>query len=134
MARIRIRNEWLEQHLFRVRAIVVGAIALILLLVVAGRLIDLQLVNYSHYATLSEGNRLRDEPVTPPRGLIFDRNGVPLAENRPSYELDVVPEQVTDLDATLASLRGVFTSACECTLPAASDPCLRISAIRVASS
>jgi len=107
MARIRIRNEWLEQHLFRVRAIVVGAIALILLLVVAGRLIDLQLVNYSHYATLSEGNRLRDEPVTPPRGLIFDRNGVPLAENRPSYKLDVVPEQVTDLDATLAALGKV---------------------------
>ena len=107
MARIRIRNEWLEQHLFRVRAIVVGAIALILLLVVAGRLIDLQLVNYSHYATLSEGNRLRDEPVTPPRGLIFDRNGVPLAENRPSYELDVVPEQVPDLDASLAALGKV---------------------------
>ena len=107
MARIRIRNEWLEQHLFRVRAIVVGAIALILLLVVAGRLIDLQLVNYSHYATLSEGNRLRDEPVTPPRGLIFDRNGVPLAENRPSYELDVVPEQVPDLDMTLAALGKV---------------------------
>ena len=43
MARIRIRNEWMEQHLFRVRAIAVGAIALVLLLVVAGRLIDLQL-------------------------------------------------------------------------------------------
>ncbi|HEV7166065.1 MAG TPA: penicillin-binding protein 2 [Gammaproteobacteria bacterium] len=107
MARIRIRNEWMEQHLFRVRAIAVGAIALVLLLVVAGRLIDLQLVNYSHYATLAEGNRLHDEPVTPPRGLIFDRNGVALAENRPSYELDVVPEQVPDLDATLASLGKV---------------------------
>src|SRR5579872_5242860 len=104
MARIRIRNEWMEQYLFRVRAIVVGAIALLLLLFVAGRLIDLQLVNYAHFATLAEGNRLRAEPVTPPRGLIFDRNGVPLAENRPSYELDVVPEQVPDLDATLAAL------------------------------
>ena len=107
MARIRIRNEWMEQHLFRVRAIVVGVIAVGLLLFVAGRLIDLQIVNYSHYATLAEGNRLRDEPVTPPRGLIFDRNGVALAENRPSYELDVVPEQVTDLDATLAALGKV---------------------------
>lgn len=104
MARIRIRNEWLEQHLFRVRAIVAGAVALVLLLVVAGRLFDLQLVNYAHFSTLAEGNRLRDEPVTPPRGLIFDRNGVPLAENRPSYELDVVPEQVPDLGATLAAL------------------------------
>ncbi len=107
MARIRIRNEWMEQHLFRVRTLVVGGIALLLLLVVAGRLVYLQLINYSHFATLAEGNRLRDEPVTPPRGLIFDRNGVPLAENRPSYELDVVPEQVPDLDATLAALGKV---------------------------
>src|SRR5690242_15360561 len=104
LPRIRIRNEWLEQHLFRVRAIVVGAIGLILLLVVAGRLVYLQMINYSHYATLAEGNRLRAEPVTPPRGLIFDRNGVPLAENRPTYELEVVPEQVPDMEATLASL------------------------------
>lgn len=107
MARIRIRNEWLEQHMFRVRAITVGAIALVLLAVVAGRLVYLQVVSYSHFASLSEGNRLRAEPVTPPRGLIFDRNGVPLAENRPSYELDVVPEQAQNLDATLDSLGKV---------------------------
>ncbi len=107
MARIRIRNEWLEQYLFRVRAIVVGAIALLLLLVVAGRLIYLQIVNYSHFATLAEGNSLRAEPVTPPRGLIFDRNGVPLAENRPSYELDVVPEQAPDLNSMLVALGKV---------------------------
>jgi penicillin-binding protein 2 len=104
MARIRIRNEWLEQHLFRTRALVVGVIALILFLVVVGRLLYLQVISYSHFATLAEGNRLRAEPVTPPRGLIFDRNGVPLAENKPSYELDVVTEQVPDLAATLDAL------------------------------
>ncbi len=104
MARIRIRNEWLEQHLFRTRALVVGAVALILFLVVVGRLLYLQVISYSHFATLAEGNRLRAEPVTPPRGLIFDRNGVPLAENKPSYELDVVTEQVPDLAATLDAL------------------------------
>jgi len=104
MPRIRIRNEWLEQHLFRVRAIVVGVIAGLLFLVVIGRLVYLQMINYSHFASLAEGNRLRAEPVQAPRGLIFDRNGVPLAENQPSYELDVVPEQVPDLKATLDSL------------------------------
>jgi penicillin-binding protein 2 len=104
MPRIRIRNEWLEQYLFRTRALVVGAVAMLLFLVVIGRLMYLQIVNYSHFATLAEGNRLRAEPVTPPRGLIFDRNGVPLAENKPSYELDVVTEQVPDLKATLDSL------------------------------
>ncbi|HEX2667066.1 MAG TPA: penicillin-binding protein 2 [Gammaproteobacteria bacterium] len=107
MPRIRIRNEWLEQHLFRVRALVVGLIALLLFMVVMGRLVYLQIVNYSHFVTLSEGNRLHAEPVTPPRGLIFDRNGVPLAENRPSYELDVVTEQVPDLKATLDALGKV---------------------------
>src|SRR5579863_3379905 len=109
MARIRIRNEWLEQHLFRTRALAVAVIALVLLCIVAGRLIYLQIVSYSHFVSLSEGNRLRAEPVTPPRGLIFDRNGVPLAENRPSYELDVVPEQVPDLSTMLATLGKVVS-------------------------
>src|ERR1041385_6026894 len=107
MPRIRIRNEWLEQYLFRTRALVVGAVAMLLFLVVIGRLVYLQIVNYSHFATLAERNRLRAEPVTPPRGLIFDRNGVPLAENRPSYELDVVTEQVPDLNAMLDALGKV---------------------------
>src|ERR1700691_2177538 len=109
MARIRIRNEWLEQHLFRVRTIAVGIIALLLVLLVVGRLFYLQVLHYSHYATLAEGNRLRPELITPPRGLIFDRNGVPLAENRPSYELLVVPEQVADLNATLMALSQIVS-------------------------
>ena len=104
MARIRIRNEWLERHQFAVRVVIVGIIGLVLLLAVVARLFYLQVISHSHYATLAEGNRLRDEPVTPPRGLIFDRNGVLLAENRPSYELDIIPEQVDDLKATIAAL------------------------------
>ncbi|MDE1888141.1 MAG: penicillin-binding protein 2, partial [Gammaproteobacteria bacterium] len=104
MARIRIRNEWLERHQFSLRVIVVGSIGLILMLAVVARLFYLQIVSHQHYATLAEGNRLRSEPVMPPRGLIYDRNGVLLAENRPSYELDITPEQVPDLKATLAAL------------------------------
>ncbi|MDE2196355.1 MAG: penicillin-binding protein 2 [Gammaproteobacteria bacterium] len=107
MARVRIRNEWLERHQFTLRIVVVGIIGLVLLLTVAARLFYLQVINHSHYATLAEGNRLHDEPVTPPRGLIFDRNGVLLAENRPSYEMDIIPEQVDDLQATLTALGQV---------------------------
>ncbi|MGH8402696.1 MAG: penicillin-binding protein 2, partial [Gammaproteobacteria bacterium] len=104
MARIRIRNEWLERHQFSLRVIVVGSIGLILMLAVVARLFYLQILSHQHYVTLAEGNRLRTEPVMPPRGLIYDRNGVLLAENRPSYELDITPEQVPDLKATLAAL------------------------------
>ena len=104
MARIRIRNEWLERHQFSLRVIVVGSIGLILMLAVVARLFYLQIVSHQHFVTLAEGNRLRTEPVMPPRGLIYDRNGVLLAENRPSYELDITPEQVPDLKTTLAAL------------------------------
>jgi penicillin-binding protein 2 len=104
MARIQIRNEWLERHQFATRVTVVGIIALLLLLAVTARLFYLQIISHSHYVILAEGNRLRSEPVMPPRGLIYDRNGVLLAENRPSYELDIVPEQVADLQATIAAL------------------------------
>lgn len=107
MARIRIRNEWLELHQFTTRIIIVAVIGLLLLLAVATRLFYLQIINHSHYVTLAEGNRLRTEPVTPPRGLIYDRNGVLLAENQPSYELDIVPEQVPDLQATIAALSKI---------------------------
>ncbi len=104
MAGIRIRNEWLERHQFATRIVIVAATAAVLLLVVAARMFYLQIINHSYYATLAEGNRLRSEPVTPPRGLIYDRNGVLLAENRPSYELVIIPEQVADMQATIAAL------------------------------
>ncbi|MGB9429858.1 MAG: penicillin-binding protein 2 [Gammaproteobacteria bacterium] len=104
MARIQIRNEWLERHQFSLRIISVGILGLLLLLAVVARLFYLQIVNHEHYVALAETNRLRNEPVMPPRGLIYDRNGVLLAENRPSYELDIVLEQVPDLKATLAAL------------------------------
>lgn len=109
MPRIRIRNEWQERHRFAVRIALAAIIALVLFMAVAARLFYLQVVSHKHYVTLAEGNRLRDVAVTPPRGLIFDRNGVLLAENRPSYELDIVPEQVDDLQATLAALAKVVS-------------------------
>lgn len=69
-----------------------------------GRLGYLQILGYQHYSTLSQNNRLRLQAIPPPRGLIYDRNGTLLAENRPSFRLVLVPEQVKDLQATLNSL------------------------------
>lgn len=109
MAPTRIRNEWQERHRFTRRVAIVAIIALLLFLAVIVRLFYLQVLSHKHYVTLAEGNRLRDQPVTPPRGLIFDRNGVLLAENKPSYELDIVPEQVDDLQATLDALGKVIS-------------------------
>lgn len=69
------------------------------------RLIWLQLVETERFQTASEANRLQTLPVGPARGLIIDRNGVVLAENRPNLQLLLIPEEVTDLDELIAEVR-----------------------------
>jgi penicillin-binding protein 2 len=106
----RIKNYFAENRLFMVRGIVASVIALLLLLCVGGRLFYLQVVKYEYYSTLSQGNRIRIEPIPPSRGLILDRNGVVLADNQPAFNIELVREQVGDgkaLDATLAQLVGI---------------------------
>src|SRR6202046_2065071 len=103
----RIKNIWAEKQLFVVRGIVATVFAGVLLLTVAGRLFYLQVLKHEYYATLSQGNRIRTEPVPPSRGLILDRHGVVLADNLPVFQIELVREQVGDskaLDATLALL------------------------------
>ena len=64
----------------------------------------LQVLQHEEYRTRSEANRIKPRPVVPARGLIYDRNGKLLADNVPAYRLEVTPDQVEDLDATLAQL------------------------------
>lgn len=97
----------LEAQLFKRRALVAAIFCVLLLLVLLSRLVYLQFIEYSHFSSLSENNRVRLMPVVPNRGLIYDRNGVVLAENRPSYQLELIPEQVKDMQATLQGLGEV---------------------------
>ena len=94
-----------EQRTFNLRILVAAAGALLLTLGVVVRLVVLQVVHFEHYDELATGNRIRIEPLPPTRGLIFDRNGVLLAENVPAYQLELIPEQVDDIDDTLQRLR-----------------------------
>lgn len=106
----RIKNYFAENRLFTVRSIVAGVFAGVLLCAVAGRLFYLQVLKYEYYSTLSQGNRIRTEPIPPSRGLILDRHGVVLADNQPAFNIELVREQVGDikaLDATLKQLVGI---------------------------
>jgi penicillin-binding protein 2 len=106
----RIKNFFAENRLFAVRSIVAGVIAAVLLVAVASRLFYLQVLRHDYYSTLSQGNRIRTEPIPPSRGLILDRNGVVLADNQPAFNLELVREQVGDIKAvnsTLAQLVGI---------------------------
>ncbi len=109
MAKLRIKDQWSERRHFIGRIWATAFIVAILLFAVVGRLLYLQVINHRHYATLSEGNRVRIEPVRPTRGLIYDRNGVLLADNLPTYQLEVTLEQVPDLKQTLAALGKVIS-------------------------
>ncbi|WP_447928790.1 penicillin-binding protein 2 [Vreelandella sp. EE27] len=99
-----LKNAEQELRIFRVRALLAIVFVMILTGLLTSRLAYLQITQHELYTTRSEKNRVRVEPLPPNRGLIFDRNGVLLAENRPTYNLTLVRERVDDLDETLALL------------------------------
>ena len=72
--------------------------------VLGGRLYNLQITEGEKYRLQAENNRINMSLLTPPRGLIFDRNGRPLAVNRPNYYVTLVPEQTSSIDVSLDAL------------------------------
>ena len=101
---IRLRDHHREAQIFSNRLIAGVVIVIIMTLVLVGRMVWLQWAQYERFAYLSEENRLQTQALAPPRGLILDRNGAVLADNRPDFSLTLVPEQVRDMDATLSRL------------------------------
>jgi penicillin-binding protein 2 len=108
-AALAIRDIVGEQFLFRSRAFVAGALVALGLTILFSRMVQLQVLEHQHFRTLSENNRVKIVPIEPTRGLIFDRNGVVLAQNIPTYSLDVVPEAVRDIDTLLEELRALVS-------------------------
>src|SRR4051812_32697461 len=104
MGTVRIKDHWAEQRLFERRAVAAAILVVTLTLTLIGRLVMLQVVRYDYYAELSQGNRVRVEPLPAQRGLILDRNGAVLVENRPAFQLELVRERVPDVDGTLEGL------------------------------
>ena len=105
MARgVHIKDHWSEQRLFDQRAIVAGALIVLLTLGLLGRLFLLQVIRHDYYAELSQGNRVRTEPIPAARGLILDRHGEVVAGNQPAYQLELVPEEVPNLQTALDGL------------------------------
>ena len=98
-----------EASIFKFRAIVAAIICILMLAGLLARLSWLQIVDYAHFASLSEHNRIRLMALTPTRGLIYDRNGVILAENKPAFHLEIIPEQVEDMEQTLKGLGEIVT-------------------------
>jgi len=102
--RRRIKDSWREQRIFEQRARAAALLIAALALVIVVQLVWLQVVQHDRFTDLAQGNRVRIEPQPAPRGVIYDRNGIILADNKPAYQLEIVPEEAGDVAATLRGL------------------------------
>ncbi|KZX70367.1 penicillin-binding protein 2 [Vibrio sp. HI00D65] len=102
--RVKMRDHKNEVNLFRNRVIVAFIGILLFTLVLVGNLYRLQVQNFDSYQTRADGNRIKVLPIAPTRGLIYDRNGVLLAENKLVFSLTMIPEQTKDVDEMLIKL------------------------------
>jgi penicillin-binding protein 2 len=106
---VNLKDSIKESHLFLNRSTFLFIVVLILTFCLITRLTYLQIIGHDHYAGLAQDNRVRMAPLPPTRGIIYDRSGKILAENRPVFNLEITPEQVPDLDKTLQKLSTLFT-------------------------
>jgi penicillin-binding protein 2 len=83
---------------------VAALLVLVALAAVVARLVRLQVHEHEHFSVLSQDNRVKVQPLPPSRGLIYDANGVVLADNHPSFALEITIEKVGDLEATIEEL------------------------------
>ena len=104
-----IKDLYMEVRMFNVRAIVAALVSIVLICMLLLRLFQLQIIEHAHFDTLSDNNRVRLMSSAPNRGLIYDRNGMIIAENRPTFSLDITPEEVKDIDVTLQQLADIIT-------------------------
>ena len=105
---IRLKDHEKDARLVRSRVVVGVIVVVALICVLIARLYYLQVVQYEYHSTLSENNRVHVQPIPPTRGLIFDRNGVVIADNRPSFSLSMTRERSGDWQQVLDSIVEVL--------------------------
>jgi len=91
-------------RIFHNRSLIAIFFTLLLFILLISRLFFLQINSHEHFTTLSQNNRVSVQAIPPTRGLIYDRNGIILAENLPSYTLQIIPEQTSDVDKLIQQL------------------------------
>lgn len=106
--RFDLKSSLQENRLFLLRATTLIVFVLILFFALIARLTYLQIETHEKYADLAQNNRVKLSVISPVRGLIFDTQGRVLAENNPSYSLELVPEQIQDMPETLKQLSALL--------------------------
>ncbi len=104
---VELRNHGRELRHFQLRLAISAGFVLLLFGLLFARFFYLQVSQREHYHTLAEANRISISPIVPNRGLIFDRNGEVLAHNYSAYTLEIMPNKVANLEATINELANV---------------------------
>ena len=103
-----VKDNRYENRLFLNRIVVAFIVIILLTTGLIVRLVYLQIVGHEHYASMAKSNQAKIVPLVPARGIIYDRHGKILAENQPSYSLELIPEQISDLNDTLQRLQKLL--------------------------
>jgi len=103
-----IKDVFLENRIFLSRTVVIFVAMLFLMLGLVFRLVYLQVSGHDKYHSMATNNRIKVSSIPPTRGIIYDKKGKILAENLPSYSLEIIPEQVKDLQKTLLNLQQLL--------------------------
>ena len=93
-----------ERKLFLRRALVAFGLVVICFSILIFNLYHLQVDEHDYYTTRSDANDIKMLPVAPTRGIIYDRNGIPLVKNVTWYDISVTPYKVSNMDALLRQL------------------------------
>jgi len=107
--RFDLKNSQQENQLFLSRSIILIIFVSLLFFSLITRLTYLQIQTHEEYSDLAQNNRVKLSVISPVRGLIFDSKGRVLAENNPSYSLELIPEQVKDIPKTIKRLQQLLS-------------------------
>ncbi len=104
-----LKNQYFEAELFRQRSIIAIAVVVLMMCLLAGGYFVLQVIKFEDFQKQADSNRVKLKPTMPARGLIYDRNGVLLADNVSAYRLELIPEQVENIELTIKQLGALVS-------------------------
>ncbi|RPH61657.1 MAG: penicillin-binding protein 2, partial [Burkholderiales bacterium] len=105
---VEVRDTERDLYQLRLRLAIAMGLVLVCFGLLVARFVYLQVHRFADFHALAEDNRIALVPAPPSRGLIFDRNGVLLAENVSAYTLEIAPQGAARLDETIAALSGII--------------------------
>ena len=105
---IPLKDHESEKRLVNKRLIACAALVMAISCALIGRMYFLQVTEFDYNSTVSENNRVHVLPIPPERGFIYDRNGVLLADNQPSFNMTITRERAGDTARVLDSVISIL--------------------------